>query len=68
MINEVYQAFKDEAARQKEDGISSKVEVDGMSGFIFLNRFGSLHKLFLIFLAITCDIHFVLDFAKTKQM
>ncbi len=44
MMDEVYNAFKEEAARQKEDGIFNKMEVNGMSGFIFANRFGSLHN------------------------
>ena len=44
MMDEVYNAFKEEAVRQKEDGICNTMEVDGMSGFIFANRFGSLHN------------------------
>ena len=44
MMDEVYNAFKEEAARQKEDGICNTMEVDGMSGFIFANRFGCLHN------------------------
>ena len=44
MMDEVYNAFKAEAARQKEDGICNTMEIDGMSGFVFANRFGSLHN------------------------
>ena len=44
MMDEVYKAFKEEAARQKETGIYNIMEVDGMSGFIFANRFGHLHN------------------------
>ena len=40
MMEEVYKAFKEEAARQKEEGSCNTMEVDGMSGFIFANRFG----------------------------
>lgn len=32
MLDEVYNAFKEEAVRQKEDGICNKMEVNGMSG------------------------------------
>lgn len=39
MMDEVYNAFKEEAVRQKEDGICNKMEVDGMSGFIFAKPF-----------------------------
>lgn len=44
MMEEVYRAFKEEAARQKEEGGYNTMEVDGMSGFIFANRFGRLHN------------------------
>ena len=44
MLDEVYNAFKEEECRQKEEGICNTVEVDGMSGFIFCNRFGMLHN------------------------
>ena len=44
MIEEVYKAFKEEEARQKEDGNCNTAEVDGMSGFIFANRYGNLHN------------------------
>ena len=29
---------------QKESGIKNEMEVDGMSGFVFCNRFGNLHN------------------------
>lgn len=44
MMEEVYQAFLDEKKRQREEGIFNTQEVDGMSGFIFCNRFGRLHN------------------------
>lgn len=44
MMDEVYNAFKEEEVRQKEDGSCNTMEVDGMSGFIFANRFGSLYN------------------------
>jgi len=52
MIEEVYDAFVEEEKRQKETGIYNIAEVDGMSGFIFSNRFGNLFKLQDINLAI----------------
>lgn len=44
MMEEVYKAFKKEAEWQKDTGIHNTMEVDGMSGFIFCNRFGHLHN------------------------
>ena len=44
MMEEVYQAFKEEAARQKETGKKNTMKIDGMSGFIFSNRFGGMHN------------------------
>ena len=44
MMEEVYKAFKQEAKWQKESGIYNTMEVNGMSGFIFCNRFGHLHN------------------------
>lgn len=44
MMDEVYEAFKSEAARQKEEGVHCEYELDGMTGFIFMNRFGSLYN------------------------
>lgn len=43
MINEVYEALREEYELQKEVGFNTKV-VDGMTGFVFSNRFGSLHN------------------------
>ena len=43
MIDEVYQSLKTEYDYQSKKGFSS-VEVDGMTGFIFTNRFGNLHN------------------------
>lgn len=44
MMEEVRSAFLEEKAMQKELGVSNKMEIDGMSGFIFCNRFGNLHN------------------------
>lgn len=44
MMQEVYEAFKQEALMQEEDGICCSVEVDGMSGFIFCNKHGGLYN------------------------
>ena len=44
MMEEVRDAFLEEKAMQKETGIKNEMEVDGMSGFIFCNRFGNLHN------------------------
>lgn len=44
MMEEVRDAFLEEKAMQKESGVKNEVEVDGMSGFIFCNRFGNLHN------------------------
>ena len=43
MMTQVYEALKGEYDRQKEEGFSEAV-VDGMSGFIFTNRFGTIHN------------------------
>ena len=43
MMQPVYEALQSEYERQKEDGFCTAV-VDGMSGFIFLNRFGMIHN------------------------
>ena len=43
MMNQMYEALKDEYERQKEEGFT-EVVVDGMSGFIFTNRFGTIHN------------------------
>lgn len=44
MMEEVYQAFVKEAKRQKEEDLCNQMEIDGMSDFIFCNRFGMLHN------------------------
>lgn len=44
MMEEVRDAFLEEKAMQKESGIKNEVELDGISGFIFCNRFGNLHN------------------------
>ena len=43
MMDTVYDALKNEYDRQKKDGFCV-AEVDGMNGFIFSNRNGSLHN------------------------
>ena len=43
MMQPVYEALQSEHERQKEDGFCTAV-VDGMSGFIFSNRFGMIHN------------------------
>lgn len=43
MMKQVYEAFQGEYDRQKEEGFSEAV-VDGMSGFIFTNRFDTIHN------------------------
>lgn len=43
MMQPVYEALQSEYERQKEDGFCTAV-VDGMSGFIFSNRFGTIHN------------------------
>ena len=43
MLDEVYEAFLEEKQYQKEYGVC-KSKIDGMSGFIFQNRFGLLHN------------------------
>ena len=44
MLDEVREAFLLEKHNQEEYGYHSLIEVDGMSGFIFCNRFGNIHK------------------------
>ena len=44
MLDKVKEAFILEKKNQKEYGYHSIVELDGMSGFIFCNRFGNLHN------------------------
>ena len=43
MMDAVYNAFKEEYEAQKENGFNSTV-IDGMTGFIFCNRFGNIHN------------------------
>ena len=43
MLDEVYETLKMDYEYQQANGFS-KLEVDGMSGFVFTNRFGSLHN------------------------
>ena len=43
MTDEVYDVFKAEYYRQQENGFS-QFSIEGMSGFIFTNRFGNLHN------------------------
>jgi integrase len=43
MMDEVYDAFQKEYEIQKELGFNS-TQIDGMTGFIFCNRFGNLHN------------------------
>ena len=43
MMEAVYEAFQEEHSEQKEEGFNTTV-IDGMTGFIFSNRFGNLHN------------------------
>ena len=43
MMESVYEALKEEYETQSEEGFSDCV-IDGMSGFIFTNRFGTIHN------------------------
>lgn len=43
MLDEVYEAFLEEKEYQKETGPNTTV-INGMSGFIFMNRFGNVHN------------------------
>lgn len=43
MMDAVYEAFQEEYSEQKEEGFNTTV-IDGMTGFIFSNRFGNLHN------------------------
>lgn len=44
MLDAVYEALVLEKELQESIGISCKAEIDGMSGFIFCNRFGNVHN------------------------
>lgn len=43
MLDAVYDALKEEYEVQKENGFNS-TEIDGMTGFVFCNRFGNVHN------------------------
>lgn len=43
MIDQVYDALMEEHERQEEEGFNTTV-IDGMTGFIFKNRFGMIHN------------------------
>jgi Site-specific recombinase XerD len=43
MMERVYEAFQEEYEVQKENGFNSTI-VDGMTGFVFCNRFGGIHN------------------------
>ena len=44
MLDEVHDAFIDEKRMQEDTGISCETVIDGMQGFIFCNRFRSIHN------------------------
>lgn len=44
MLEKVEEALRLEKKNQKQYGYHSLVELDGMSGFIFCNRFGNIHN------------------------
>ena len=44
MLDKVADAFREEKRNQKQFGYHSTAELNGMSGFIFCNRFGKLHN------------------------
>ena len=43
MLDAVYEALQDEKRYQKIEG-SNEMTIDGMSGFIFRNRYGAVHN------------------------
>lgn len=43
MMDPVYEVLKSEYERQKENGFCTVI-VDGMTGFVFENRFGTIHN------------------------
>ena len=43
MLDTVYEALKREYAFQEENGFN-ETEIDGMTGFVFSNRFGNVHN------------------------
>ena len=44
MIEPVYEALLEEKARQEEEGISCKSEIEDLKGFLFCNRFCELYN------------------------
>ena len=44
MLKEVKDAFLEEMTYQDNSGNKCKAEIDGMTGFIFFNRFGNIHN------------------------
>lgn len=44
MLDRVKEAFLEEKEYQEKTGCHCVIELDGMSGFIFCNRFGNLHN------------------------
>lgn len=44
MLERVRKAFEEEKRYQAETGVHCVMELDGMSGFVFCNRFGNLHN------------------------
>ena len=45
MLKKVKEALLEEKKYQEETGFKCFMELDGMSGFIFLNRFGKIHNI-----------------------
>lgn len=43
MLDTVYEALQEEYEAQKENGFNC-TEIDGMTGFVFCNRFGNVHN------------------------
>lgn len=43
MMDTVYKALQEELERQQESGFN-ETEIDGMKGFVFMNRFGNVHN------------------------
>ena len=43
MIDAVYESLQGELERQRENGFNTTI-IDGMTGFIFTNRFGNVHN------------------------
>ena len=44
MLDKVEEALREEKKNQKDHGYHSTVELGGMSGFVFCNRFGNIHN------------------------